>query len=258
MAEAARYDRDGDLGVIVLDDPPLNLFGEKMAADLIAALDAAVADEPRALLVRAEGNVFTGGADVHVFHRKTPEEANRFFGDLVRIVHTLEEMPWPTIASVHGLCLTAGLELSLGCDMIWAADSAHFGLVEIVVGLTPAMGGTQRMAERAGPARAREFVMSGDLYDASTLERWNVVNRVVADDELADESMRFAQRLARGPTRANAATKQMVRAFLEHGVRGADERIGEIAAPLFATDDLQNAVESFLEHGPGKAKFAGR
>lgn len=258
MAEAARYEREGDVGVIVLDDPPLNLFGERMTADLIVALDAAVADEPRALLVRAEGNVFTGGADVHVFQRKTPEEASRFFGDLVRIVHTLEGMPWPTIASVHGLCLTAGLELSLGCDMIWAGESARFGLVEIVVGLTPGMGGTQRMAERAGPARAREFVMTGDLYDASTLERWNVVNRVVPDGELADSSMRFAQRLARGPTKANAATKQMVRAFLEHGVRGADERIGEIAGPLFATEDLRNAVESFLEHGPGKATFAGR
>src|SRR3954454_19409526 len=120
------------------------------------------------------------------------------------------------------------------------------------------MGGTQRVAERAGPARARELVMSGDLYRASTLERWNVVNTVLEDSELADRTLEFARRLAAGPTRANAATKQMVRAFLEHGVRGADARIGEIAAPLFATEDLQNAVDSFLEQGPGKATFEGR
>ena len=80
---------------------------------------------------------------------------------------------------MHGLCLTAGLEVSLGCDMIWATESARFGLVEAVVGLTPGAGGTQRMAERAGPARAREFVMTRGMYDAATLERWNVVNRVV-------------------------------------------------------------------------------
>jgi enoyl-CoA hydratase/carnithine racemase len=142
--------------------------------------------------------------------------------------------------------------------MIWASESARFGLVEIVVGLTPAMGGTQRVAERAGPARARELVMTGGLYEAATLERWNVVNRVLPDDDLAGKSLAFAQRLAAGPTRANAATKQMVRAFLEHGVRGADARVGEIAAPLFATEDLQKAVDTFLEQGPGKATFEGR
>src|SRR5438067_2232129 len=97
---------------------------------------------------------------------------------LTRLVQRLEEMPFPTLSSVHALCLTAGFELSLGCDLIFAAESARFGLVERVVGLTPGAGGTQRVAERAGPARAREFVMSGDLYDAATLERWNVINRV--------------------------------------------------------------------------------
>jgi enoyl-CoA hydratase/carnithine racemase len=100
--------------------------------------------------------------------------------------------------------------------------------------------------------------MTGGLYEAATLERWNVVNRVLPDDDLAGKSLAFAQRLAAGPTRANAATKQMVRAFLEHGVRGADARVGEIAAPLFATEDLQKAVDTFLEQGPGKATFEGR
>src|SRR5947207_1791888 len=102
--------------------------------------------------------------------------------------------------------------------MIWASESARFGLVERVVGLTPGAGGTQRLAERAGPARAREFVMTGDLYDAATLERWNVINRVFPEGELWDETLRFAHGLAEGPTLAHAATKRMVRAFLEHGV----------------------------------------
>lgn len=255
---SATYARDGDVGSVVIDDQPLNLFTLELTNDLIAAIEEARRDGPRALVVRAEGKVFTGGVDVHVFDDRTPEQAQEFFDDLLRITHMLEDMPWPVIASVQGLCLTAGFELALACDLIWAAESARFGLVEIVVGLTPAMGGTQRVAERAGPARARELVMSGDLYDAATLERWNVVNRVVPDGELQDATTKFATRLAAGPTRANAATKRMVRAFLEHGVRGADARVGDIAAPLFATEDLQNAVDTFLEQGPGKATFKGR
>jgi enoyl-CoA hydratase/carnithine racemase len=253
-----RYDRDGDVGVITLSDPPLNLFGYELANELIAALEEAEGDMIRALLIRAEGGVFTGGVDVNVFDGKTPEQAQAFFSDLLGITHKIEDLELPVVASVHGLCLTAGFELALACDMIFAAESARFGLVEIVVGLTPAMGGTQRIAERAGSARARELVMTGALYDAPTLERWNVVNTVVPDAVLAERSLSFVQQLAAGPTRANAATKRMVRAYLEHGVRGADERVGDIAAPLFATQDLQNAVRSFLEHGPGKATFEGR
>jgi enoyl-CoA hydratase len=259
MADAkARFELDGDVGVVVIDSPPLNLFGREMGEDLVAAIDEAAASPARALLIRAEGKVFTGGADVHTFDGQTPEQASENFKRLAELIHNLEDLPIPTIASVHALCLTAGFELSLACDLILAAESARFGLVEAVVGLTPGMGGTQRMAERAGPARARELVMTAELFDAATLERWNVVNRVFPDGELADESMRLAKRLAAGPTLAHAATKRMVRAFLDHGVRGADARIGEIAAPLFESEDLQNAVKSFLEQGPGKATFEGR
>lgn len=258
MGDTVRFDRDGDIGLIVLDHAPLNLFDADLMNDLIVRLEEAEGEGLRALVVRAEGDVFTGGVDVHVFDDKTTEQAAALFRDLVGIVHKLEGMPFPTIASVQGLCLTAGLELSLGCDILLAAEGARFGLVERVVGLTPAMGGTQRMAERAGPARAREFVMTGGLYDAATLESWNVVNRVYPDGDLQEQTLKFARNLATGPTRAHAATKAMVRAFLDHGVRGADERIGDIAAPLFATEDLQNAVDTFLAEGPGKATFHGR
>jgi enoyl-CoA hydratase len=254
----ARFELDGDVGVVVIDSPPLNLFGREMGEALVAAIEEAAASPARALLIRAEGKVFTGGADVHTFDGTTPEQASENFTELVELIHGLEDIPIPTISSVHALCLTAGFELSLACDLILAAESASFGLVEAVVGLTPGAGGTQRVAERAGPARARELVMTAELFDAATLERWNVVNRVFPDGELADESMRLAKRLAAGPTLAHAATKRMVRAFLDHGVRGADDRIGEIAAPLFESEDLQNAVKSFLEQGPGKATFEGR
>ena len=255
MAERARLDRDGDLGVLVIDNQPLNLFDAEMVSDILAALDQT--GGCRALLVRAEGKYFTGGVDVKVFKGLSESDATQLTADLLAITHRMEELPFPTLASVQGLCLTAGLELSLACDMIWAAESAQFGLVEAVIGLTPLMGGTQRVAERAGPARARELVMSGGLYDAATLERWNVVNRVLPDAELAEKSLRFAQRLAAGPTRAHHATKRVVRAFLEHGVRGADDATAAIGAPLFETSDLRQAVETFLAEGPGKATFEG-
>ena len=260
MADAGtvRFEREGDVGVVVLDAPPLNLFDDRLTQDLVEALRSVANDPPRALLIRAEGDIFTGGVDVHVFRGKTADEAAALFDELLTITHLLEDLPIPTLASVHGLCLTAGFELALACDMIWASESARFGLVESVVGLTPGMGGTQRVAERAGPARARELVMTGGLYPAETLERWNVVNRVLPDADLAEKSMAFAQRLASGPTLAHAATKRMVRAFLDEGVRGADARVGEISGGLFATEDLQGAVESFLTEGPGKATFQGR
>ncbi len=221
-----RIERDGTLVQIVLDSPPLNLFDAELITDLAAAVRDVRADPGRAVLVRAEGRAFTGGVDVNVFHGLSVERSQGVFEELVSIVHGLEDLPVPTIAAVGGLCLTAGFELSLGCDMIVAGESARFGLVEIVVGLTPAAGGTQRVAERAGPARARELVMTGELFDAATLERWNVVNRVVPDADLEAVALTLAKRLADGPTRANGATKAMVRAYLEHGVRGADARIG--------------------------------
>ena len=157
--------------------------------------------------MRAEGEVFSAGVDVHVFEGLDAESSAALTGRLLRLAHALEDLPLPTLAVVHGLCLTAGLELSLACDLLWAAEGVQFGLVEKVVGITPLMGGTQRMAERAGTARAREFVMTGRLYDAQTLHQWGVVNRVVAPEDLLDKARRFAADLAAGPTIAHAATK---------------------------------------------------
>jgi enoyl-CoA hydratase/carnithine racemase len=252
--------RDGPVAVLTLSNPPLNLFTADSWIELLDGVGEVEGSDARALVWRAEGDIFSGGADVASFQAVLDagsESASEFAQPLVDGVRRLESLEIPTLAIVHGLCLTAGLEIALGCDMIWAAESAKFGLVEAVVGLTPGAGGTQRMAERAGPARAREFVMTGGLFDAAVLERWNVVNRVLPDDEIAEKGMRFAQRLAEGPTRAHAATKRIVRAYLESGVDGADEVTPAQFAELFATEDLQGAVKSFLEEGPGKATFKG-
>ena len=249
--------RDGDVALITLSNPPLNLFGPDSFDALSDCVSEVEASDARAAVWRAEGDIFTGGVDVQVF-ADAVASGERGFPSLVGPVKRLESLEIPTLALCHGLCLTAGLEVALGCDMIWASESARFGLVERVVGLTPGAGGTQRIAERAGPARAREFVMTGRLYDAATMERWNVVNRVVGDDELQEKGMAFARELASGPTRAHAMTKRIVRAYLDGGIEHADEVTPGVFGDLFATEDLQNAVQSFLREGPGKATFHGK
>ncbi len=252
-----KLERDGPVASMILSNPPLNLFGDDAWRALIECVEEVERSDARCLVWRAEGEIFTGGVDVAVFQKVVEEGDAERFAELIATVRRLEALEIPTLALVHGLCLTAGLEVALGCDMIWATESARFGLVEAVVGLTPGAGGTQRMAERAGPARAREFVMSGGLYDAATLERWNVVNRVVGDEELLEKGMRFAHRLASGPTVAHAATKRIVRAYLKGGIDEADRITPDQFAALFASEDLQSAVKSFLENGPGKATFQG-
>jgi enoyl-CoA hydratase/carnithine racemase len=253
----ARYETSGDVAEIVISNPPLNLWGPQLIADVEEGVARAAAERPRALLVRAEGEVFSAGVDVHVFEGLDAQSSAALTTRLLALTHAIEDLPLPTLAVAHGLCLTAGLELSLACDLLWAADGVQFGLVEKVVGITPLMGGTQRMAERAGTARAREFVMTGRLYDAQTLHQWGVVNRVVAPEDLLEKARRFAADLAAGPTIAHAATKAVVRAQADHGTRGADERTADLTSHLFETEDCRNAVQSFLQEGPGKATFTG-
>lgn len=251
-------EQDGPLAVLTISKPPLNLFDRQVDEGLHAAVDQLCAEPPRGLLLRAEGRVWTGGVDVHIFQELTPETGAAFWERGFELVHKIEELPCPTVFAAHALCLTWGLEIALGCDLLLAAESAQFGLVETRVGLTPSMGGPQRMAERAGPARARHFVMTGGLFDAATMENWGVVTRVYPDDEFEERSRTFARGLAAGPTRAHAATKNIIRAQKEGGARAADEIVPAEAGALFATEDLQNAVRSFLQEGPGKATYQGR
>ena len=256
---AARLERDeGGLAVITLDSPPLNLFDQRMIDDLRSAIDAVAAEPPRALLIRAEGRAVSGGVDVHVFAGLTPEQASLLWDELLRMIEQIEELPAPVVFAAHALTLTAAFELALACDLIVASPKAKFGLVEKVVGLTPSMGGTQRLAERAGSGRARHFVMSGGIFGAEEMERWGVVNLIFGDDFDA-VARTFAAELAAGPTKAHAMTKLILRRFREGGIPAADEAVRSEAAELFASEDLQNAVRTFLEHGgPGHAEFHGR
>lgn len=251
-------DHDGPLAVLTIDSPPLNLFDAALIGELRDAVDGIASEPPRALLIRAEGRVVSGGVNVAEFDGLTPAQGSSLWTELLGLIDRIEVLPLPVVFAAHGLTLTAAFELSLACDLIVASESAKFGLVEIVVGLTPSMGGPQRLAERAGSGRARQLVMTGDLFDAATLESWNVVNEVFPDAEFDDRTRTLATRLANGPTLAHAMTKRILRAYVEGGVPAADRVTRRDAADLFASEDLKGAVKSFLENGPGNADFKGR
>jgi enoyl-CoA hydratase/carnithine racemase len=269
-ASPVRIERDGDVAVVVLDKPPLNLFDEEVftawehvVGELVARTDPMRADRARAVLVEARGKVVSGGVDVTLFSAIAEgldpvQRGSALWTRLLRIAQTVEDLPVPTVFAAHALTLTAAFELALACDILLAAEQASFGLVEVVVGLTPSMGGPQRLAERAGPARARELVYTAERYPAAVLERWNVVNRVLPDEGFAAAARDYARRLAAGPTVAHAATKRLVATAVRDGVRAADDAVPAVSGALFGTADLRAAVASFLREGPGKVVYQGR
>jgi enoyl-CoA hydratase/carnithine racemase len=246
------------LAVLTIDAGPLNLYTPELHDELAGALDRLPADT-RALLIRAEGKIVSGGVDVHYFATAdSPAQAKVLFDRMLTLPNRIAALEFPTVFAAHALCLTWAFEVAVACDLILAAERASFGLVEKVVGLTPTMGGTQRLAARAGVGRAKEFVMTGDRYSAATLERWNVVNRVLPDEGFDEAAHAFAAELAAGPTRAHAATKKVLDHFQHGGVPEANTHITTIGADLYRTEDLRSAVQSFLTDGPGHATFTGR
>lgn len=240
---------DGPLAILTLEHGDLNLFDDAVFASLREEVARLAAQPPRGLLVEARGRVVSAGVDVHAFDGLSPDSAGTLWRELLETIHALESLPCPTVFAAHALCLTAAFEIALACDLLVASSEAKFGLVETVVGLTPSMGGPQRLARRAGPARAKRLVYSGELFDAVTLHGWGIVT------DLDVDARALALRLAAGPTHAHAATKRLVDAPT---VAAADALVPEVSGALFATADLQGAVASFLREGPGKATFEGR
>jgi enoyl-CoA hydratase/carnithine racemase len=257
-----RFETSGAVAFIALANPPLNLFDQELIEDLRTTVNQARQQPLRTLLVRAEGKNFSGGADVAIFKGKTAEEARERFTAHLRTIADLEELPFPTIAAVQGVCVAAGLELVLACDLIWAASWARFRQVEALIGTTTLLGGVQRLAERVGASRAREIIYTVDQYDAAAFERWNIINRVVPDEKSESEALSLAKRLASGATLAYAAGKKIVRAYLNSGIGAADALVDRIAPALFETADMRAGVDALIEYGPrhfrDKLVFEGR
>ncbi|OON81504.1 enoyl-CoA hydratase/isomerase family protein [Streptomyces tsukubensis] len=254
-----RLSFDGPLAIITIDSPPLNIFDEEMWQAWFTAVSRLERDVPRALLIRAKGSVVSAGIDVRIFADTPSEEVAAYWRRNLSIVQSLERLPCPTVFAAHALTLTAAFEIALACDFIVAVGGARFGLVERRVAFTPAMGGTQRLAARAGVSRARELVMTGKLYRASTLVEWGVVNSTHGSAKFSDEAYRFALDLAASPTQAHAGTKRVLGEYLRGGIAAADAILPSVAHTVAETVDHRRAVEEFLAHGPDhSAEYLGR
>lgn len=250
---------EAGIAVLTFSAPPVNLYTARLHDDLDAALDEIEADLPRALLIRAEGKLVSGGVDVAAFRARTSRaDTQDLYDRMLQLPERIDALDVPTFFAAHALTLTWAFEVALACDLIIASDRARFGLVERVIGLTPTMGGTQRLAARCGVGRAKELVFTGAQYDAATLAQWNVVNHVLATDGFDDAVLDLVRHVAVGPTRAFGAAKQILRHFEAGGVPAAIAHTTEIASALYDTEDLQHGMDSFLADGPGNATFVGR
>jgi enoyl-CoA hydratase/carnithine racemase len=173
------------------------------------------------------------------------------------MLQALEDAPVPTVAAVNGGALGGGLEVALTCDMIIAADTAFFGQVEVAVGLLPLLGGTQRLAQRAGVARAKEIAMLGRRHTPAAFERWGIINQVVPESELGSASMTWTRQLAAGPTQVIKGIKMQANLEARGGVAAADARQVEINDMIWKAKDRQRGADAFFASGPATAVFQG-
>jgi enoyl-CoA hydratase/carnithine racemase len=251
-----RLESDGMVTYVTMQSRPHNFLGLELIDGLLQGLRTAHAQGARAIVIRSSLRNFCAGADVALF-----ESAQRGLApdvDLVEVLTTFDHLPVPIVAAVKGVCVGGGLEIALACDLVIAAESAKIGCVEATIGMNPLMGAMQRITQRAGAARAKEMALLGRRYDARTMERWNLFNRVVPDEQLDDVVATIAQELAHGPTIAHASTKAIISRAANDGIGAADAAMAELQADMWASADLKAGLESLELNGPGAARFEGK
>jgi len=237
---------------ITLNRPPVNALNAELIADIGAALEKASASDVRAVVITGSPH-FAAGADITGFQAAFEGDGEAdLAGDLSFVVKRLEDLEKPTIAAVNGFALGGGLELAMGADFRYLADDARVGQPEILLGIIPGAGGTQRLPRIVGYQRALEMCLTGRQIDASEAAAIGLADKVLAPDDLIETAMADAARFAAGPTAAYAAVKRSV-----GGGRGVSlERGLEIEAAEFArvfgTGDARIGVAAFLaKEGPG-------
>src|SRR6266851_8127604 len=251
------FGQDDQLGEIVIDNPPLNLFNADMLSDLRSAVEQAAHSDIRAVLVRAEGNDFSAGADVSVFTGLDQAGAIELEETVLSLIAAIEGLPVPALALIQGQCYAGALEVCLACDLIWAAEGSQIGQIEAVAGGIPYAGGTQRLASRIGAGRAAEMVYTAAILPPETLASWGVINHVTPAHSLVEQGRAFAQRLANGPTRAHTTTKRVLQAWRSGGVAAADRVTLAEGPTVMLSQDLQEGILSLRRDGPGHATFSG-
>jgi enoyl-CoA hydratase/carnithine racemase len=249
-------EHDGPLGILEMRFAPHNLLGPALMQGLLDGLRQAESAGARAVLLKSGLRHFSAGADLSLFEGASG--SGRLALSPSQFLYQLEAFPLPVVAAVHGVCVGGGFEVALACDFIIAARSARIGSVEATLGLNPLMGAIQRQTQRAGALRAKEMSMLGRRYDPETLERWNLVNRVVDDEHLDEAALAVAMELAQGPTIAHRITKELAGIAADQGVAAADAVMEEKQQVLWSSEDLKIGMDSLMKNGPGLARFVGR
>jgi enoyl-CoA hydratase/carnithine racemase len=247
--DVIRYEEDDGLGIITLNNPPVNSFSWEVSAQLQDTVQKIAKGRVRAVLTKAEGKNFCAGADVSIFKNQTYRTSAGLLSEAFSLIHALETLAVPTVVAVQGLCMAAGMEFMLAHDIVFAGETAKIGQSEALIGATTFAGGAQRIAARAGSTRAKQMVYEAKLYDAAQLERWNLVNYVVPDQELQAAALAYAKRLAAGPTAAFAVGKAVINSCASNGQLAADRLLQASASHLFETTNMQTGVKTFLEKG---------
>ncbi|HEY3941920.1 MAG TPA: enoyl-CoA hydratase/isomerase family protein [Acidimicrobiales bacterium] len=247
--------RPDGVAVVRLDRPKANALCLELLDQLEAVAKALAADPPGAVVVWGGERIFAAGADINELANTPPGTvADRFHAAL----GALAEVPRATIAAVNGFALGGGLELALACDFRVASSEARLGLPEVLLGIIPGGGGTQRLPRLIGPSRAKDLILSGRQVQADEALAMGLVNRVVPSAEVFDAALQWAAELARGAVVAQSLGKAAVDLGAETTLAEAlhVERGRFVAA--FRTEDAGRGIASFIEHGPGKASFVGR
>ena len=248
--------RDDDVAVLRLDNPKVNALSMDVLRQLEAAAVTLTDDPPGAVVVTGGDRLFAAGADIAEFGG--PDEAERI-GDLfLRALGAVADIPRATIAAVSGVALGGGCELALACDFRIASTRARFAQPEILLGIIPGGGGTQRLPRLIGPARAKDMIFSGRQVGAEEALRIGLVDEVVEPDALYDRAIARAAELASGAVLAQGLAKRAIDRGLDITLGGGLDLEQQLFVEVFESDDAQAGVTSFLENGAGKAKFRGR
>ncbi|MCB0916699.1 MAG: enoyl-CoA hydratase/isomerase family protein [Actinobacteria bacterium] len=249
----------GGVATIRVDRPPMNALDTAVQAGLAAAADEVTErDDVRAVVVYGGEKVFAAGADVKEMagwdYRTMILRSQRLQDSFTAIAR----IPKPTIAAVTGYALGGGLELALATDLRVCGDNAKLGLPEILLGIIPGAGGTQRLPRLVGVSRAKDLILTGRFVSAEEALAMGLVDRVVAPDDVYTAAVALAERLAQGAALAQRAALEAIDRGVETDLTTGLAIERSLFAGLFGTEDRTIGMESFLAHGPGKAEFTGR
>ncbi len=259
MGEFVNLTATEGVGTIRLDRPKLNPLNQQVAAEIDDAIREVRRNEDiRAVVIWGGEKVFAAGADINEMSELDPVTMFRYIGDFQDVFTRLEQLPKVTIAAINGYALGGGCELALACDLRICAQDSQLGQPEILLGVIPGAGGTQRLPRLIGVARAKEIIYTGRFVPAEEALAIGLVNEVVEPDRVYERAREIAARFAKGPTVALMAAKQAIQNGFDAGIPTGLMLERQAFAALFATEDQTIGMRSFIESGPGKAAFTGR